>query len=141
MVQALGGEIVHDPANTEVGTYELSLTEEGEIDPLLGHLPRSFHAQMGRKDRAERLPDGVANLASSDRAPYQALRIPGKPIWASQFHPELNRAENKLRFEQYLEGYSSHLTPEEQREALSGFLESSPEVHSLLERFLEIVFE
>jgi GMP synthase (glutamine-hydrolysing) len=79
LVAALGGEIGHDPANTEVGTYELWLTEEGRTDPVLGGLPDHFPAQMGRKDRALSLPDGVIHLASSERCPYQAFRIPGRP--------------------------------------------------------------
>ncbi len=141
IVQALGGEIVHDPANTEVGTYELKLTVDGQSDPLLGDLPCTFLAQMGRKDRASRLPDGVLHLASSERAPFQALRIPGRPIWASQFHPELDRSENKLRYAQYLDGYSTHLSQEEQEKALNGFTESSPQVLSLLSRFLELISE
>ena len=30
----MNGEVIHDPENTEVGTYELELTEEGAEDPL-----------------------------------------------------------------------------------------------------------
>ena len=87
LVQALGGSIVHDPVNVEVGTYDLCLTGEGLEDPLLGRLPSVFAAQLGRKDRAERLPDGVLHLASSQRSLYQSFRIPNRPIWATQFHP------------------------------------------------------
>ena len=42
LVEALGGEIIHDPDNTEVGTYEVSLTEEGCADELFGQLPSTF---------------------------------------------------------------------------------------------------
>jgi GMP synthase (glutamine-hydrolysing) len=67
LVEALGGSIEHDPASIEVGTYEVALTDEGENDPLFGQLPPVFWAQLGRKDRAERLPEGCPNLASSER--------------------------------------------------------------------------
>lgn len=140
MVTALGGEIIHDPENTEVGTYELTLTKDGQQDSLLGELPTTFLAQMGRKDRAARLPDGVLHLASSARCPFQALRIPDQPIWAAQFHPELDRHENRRRFEQYMKDYAPYMSPEARQEALESFQESSPEVLGLLRRFLRLVF-
>jgi GMP synthase (glutamine-hydrolysing) len=139
MVEALGGRIVHDPRNTQVGTYKLELTEEGARDPLLGILPGSFWAQLGRKDRADWLPDGVSNLAKSDHAPYQAFRVPGKPVWAFQFHPELSCGENRDRYMLYLKGYSAFMTPEEKAEAMNRFRES-PETEQLLPRFRELVF-
>ena len=136
---ALGGEIVHDSAATEVGTYELELTEAGRKDELLGHLPPRFLAQLGRKDRAARLPAGVRNLAASERCPYQAFRVPGQPVWATQFHPELDARTNKDRFMRYLDGYSMHMTPEEKRTALQRYHES-PEASRLLPAFLRLLF-
>lgn len=136
---ALGGEIVHDPPATEVGTYQLQLTAAGREDPLLGSLPPRFMAQLGRKDRASRLPDGCVNLAASERCPMQAFRVPGQPVWATQFHPELDADSNRQRYLRYLEGYSEHMTSEEQREALERYRDS-PETVRLLPRFLELVF-
>jgi GMP synthase (glutamine-hydrolysing) len=140
LVQALGGEIVFDPDNAEVGTRELTLTEEGRRDPLTSELPDPFLAQLGRKDRAATLPEGVLGLASSTCCTYQALRILDKPIWASQFHPELDYEENLRRFEQYMEGYAQHMSAEERRLTIAGFRPSSPEVPDLLRRFLLLVF-
>ncbi len=136
---ALGGEIVHDPSSTEVGTHEVQLTAAGEKDELLGSLPPRFMAQLGRKDRAARLPEGVSNLASSRRNPHQAFRVPGQPVWATQFHPELDARTNRDRFMRYLDGYSRHMTPQERREALECFHES-PETAALLPAFLRLVF-
>ncbi len=76
LVEALGGEVIHEPKNTEVGTYQINLTDAGREDPLLSSLPDSFPAQLGRKDRANRLPEDVPNLAFSDASPDQAFRIP-----------------------------------------------------------------
>jgi GMP synthase (glutamine-hydrolysing) len=138
MVRALGGEIVHDPARTEVGSYTLRLTDAGRADELFRVLPASFCAQMGHKDRATAHPPGIPNLASSVLSPLQALRIPGKPIWASQFHPELDRATNEDRFRHYLKGYAPHLSKADRDEALASFRES-PEASSLLTRFVRTV--
>lgn len=139
MVRALGGEIVHDPETTEVGTLELALTAEGRSDPLLGQLPERFTAQLGRKDRAARMPDGVPNLAASDLNPHQALRLPGRPVWATQFHPELTGEENRARFERYLASYGGHMSDEERQAALACY-RPSPEANSLLRRFVRLVF-
>ena len=139
LVEALGGRVAHDPESTEVGTYEVELTEEGKEDPLFGQLPEVFWAQLGRKDRAVRLPEGVPNLASSALCTYQALRVPGRPVWASQFHPELDGSTNRERYLFYLSGYSDHMTPEEREEALDRF-QSSPDTLGLLRGFVELVF-
>lgn len=139
LVEALGGSIVYDPLMMEVGSYELELTDAGEQDQLLGTLPPRFTAQMGHKDRAERLPDGVVNLASSRQSPIQAFHIPETPIWATQFHPELDWQTNKGRFLRYAEGYSSHMAPDEFQTTLQTF-RPSPESNRLLARFLRLVF-
>ena len=140
LVVALGGEIVHDAENMEVGTYEVTLTDEGAEDELFGTLPRTFPAQLGRKDRAADRWDGVLGLARSRSCPVQALRIPGKPVWASQFHPELDRESNQGRFERYVEGYAALMSPEELEATLESFRDS-PEANDLLRRFLELVLE
>ena len=139
LVEALGGRIVHDPANVEVGTYELDLTPAGCRDPLLGELPARFAAQLGRKDRADRLPDGVIHLAASERSPFQSFRIPDRAIWAIQFHFELDLRTNRMRFERYLKGYAEHMTEAERRETRRRFRES-PHTGRILSRFLELVF-
>lgn len=139
LVRALGGEIVYDPDTTEVGTFEIELTEEGLRDELTSVLPRAFSAQLGHKDRAERLPPGVIHLASSRLNRYQAFRIPGQPIWATQFHPELDRQTNLQRYQRYLEGYAAVMTEDDREAALERF-EESPDTVQLLPRFLQIVF-
>lgn len=139
LVQALAGEIVHDPVNVEVGTYDLELTEDGVADPLLGRLPPTFAAQLGRKDRAERLPAGVLHLAKSRRSPYQSFRIPDQPIWATQFHPELDLETNRQRFDRYLKGYARHMSEAEREEARRRF-RASPHTEQLLPAFIDLVF-
>jgi GMP synthase (glutamine-hydrolysing) len=139
LVQALGGRVIHDPDCMEVGAFELTLAEDGLDDELFSYLPSQFMAQLGHKDRASRLPRGVVNLAGSGRAPYQALRIPGKPIWATQFHPELTVEDNLLRFERYRDVYAGLYDPQELRALIDGFV-PSPETEELIPRFLETVF-
>jgi GMP synthase (glutamine-hydrolysing) len=139
LVQALGGHIAYAPEQTEVGTYEVTLTAAGRADPLFGRLPDRFRAQLGRKDRATQLPDSVLHLAGSERAPFQALRVPDKPIWATQFHPELTKETNLARFSRYLDGYAASMGADELAAALARF-DESPEANQLIRRFMQRVF-
>ncbi len=139
LVQALGGEVIYDLDATEVGTFELTLTDDGRRDELFGHLPDRFLAQLGHKDRAAGPVDGLPTLAYSDLVPVEALRIPGKPIWATQFHPELDRETNLGRYKCYLDGYAATLSPEELQESLASFRDS-PATADLLQRFVQLVF-
>lgn len=140
LVAALDGEIVHDPAAMEVGTVEIRLTDEGRQDPLLGRLSDVFPAQTGRKDRATGAPPGALHLASSERCPVHAIRIRDRPVWATQFHPELTGEENRARFLRYLDGYGAFMSPEELESTLASF-QSSTEAESLLPAFLSLVFD
>ena len=82
--------MVTDPARAEVGTLKINLTPAGEQDPVFGSLPATFHAQAGHQDTVDPLPADAVLLAASDRA-NQAFRFAGKPIYCTQFHPELSR--------------------------------------------------
>jgi GMP synthase (glutamine-hydrolysing) len=139
LVNALGGEVAYRPDIMEVGTYQLRLSEAGAADELFTSLPPSFAAQLGHKDRAESLPENVLNLALSENADYQALRVPDKPIWATQFHPELSKADNLKRFHIYMEGYADMMSPVEVQLVLNRFADS-PETEDLIPKFLGLVF-
>jgi GMP synthase (glutamine-hydrolysing) len=134
LVKALGGRVEHDEASSEVGSYEVELTEDGREDVILGHLPDRFVAQMGHLDRAVVSPPGTKNLVRSDRCPYQALKVNGAPIWATQFHPELDRETNLDRYRNYIDRYSTDDGAADD----SGFVAlPSPETSRLLPVFLE----
>ncbi|MEJ2580925.1 MAG: type 1 glutamine amidotransferase [Acidobacteriota bacterium] len=130
LVEALGGMVVRDAENAEIGSYEVKLTEAGIKDPLFGQLPEAFVAQMGHFDRAETLPNGAQNLATSSLCTYQAMRVPGKQIWATQFHPELDQRGNRDRCLAYIKEFGNIET----YEALP-----SPEALTILPKFLELV--
>ncbi len=137
LVVAGGGEVIQDPDRAEVGTFELSLTEAGRRDPLLGPLGPTFGGQFGHKDRALRLPAGVVNLASSERAPYQVFRVPGTPILATQFHPELDMEANLHRYRAYLAIYVSD--PSTHQDEVIARSRPTPEASTLLPGWVEEV--
>ena len=136
LVVGLGGSVVTDEEGAEVGTYSLTTTDEARTDPLFCDLPSVFNAQLGHKDRAERLPGGVTNLAASVLCPYQALRIDGAPVYATQFHPELTWADNRTRFERYMAQYGRLFGEAEAQRKLDSH-QPSPEANGLLGRFVD----
>jgi GMP synthase (glutamine-hydrolysing) len=136
LVVGLGGEVVQDEGSAEVGTYALERTAAAAEDPLFCSLPPQFLAQLGHKDMASRMPDGVVNLARSERAPHQALVIPGSPVYATQFHPELTWLDNRQRFKRYMEHYGKLFGQAEAQRRLDAHL-PSPEANTLLRRFRE----
>jgi GMP synthase (glutamine-hydrolysing) len=74
----------------EFGWREVSLTDAGRADPLLGHLPGAFPIFQWHSDTFT-LPEGAVHLAASGCAPSQAFRI-GRAAYATQFHFEASRA-------------------------------------------------
>jgi GMP synthase (glutamine-hydrolysing) len=138
LVVALGGEVASEPERAEVGSYLLSPTAQAAADPLFCGLPDQFVAQMGHKDSALRLPGGVEWLARSPRCPFQALRVAGTRVWATQFHPELSDRDNVRRFERYWEMYVHVFGLERATEIVNGH-RPSPESNDLLARFGALV--
>lgn len=134
LVVALGGEVRPDPPGSEVGSYELELMPEASEDPLFSTLPAQFVAQEGHKDRALSLPSQLVHLARSERCPYQAVRVAGKPVWATQFHPELSGDENAQRFARYFELYKHVFGEEVARQKLES-MRPSEASNALLAHF------
>lgn len=82
----LGGTISRDfPEDT--GPTEVTLTDAGRADPLLGSLSPTFTALTAHKEGTETLPTGAVLLATNDECPVQAYRV-GDRLYATQFHPE-----------------------------------------------------
>jgi GMP synthase (glutamine-hydrolysing) len=138
MARALGGEVVTDHDLAEVGTRTLQLTEEGLKDPVFGPLGHRFQVQIGHEDIVTSLPPGAVLLASSDTVAHQAFRLEGKPIYCTQFHPELDRAGIIKRIGHYpeylrLAGYTT-------LDEFAAATPETPETEAILRRFLSEVF-
>jgi len=139
MARAMGGRCINDLPNSEVGTIELTLTDAGRNDPLFGQLPLEFAAQAGHEDRVVELPPDAVLLASSNRVAEQAFRFEGKPIYCTQFHPELDRQSMLERVMVYPE-YVARIARVSFDEFVHNVRET-PEVNSLLRRYVELIFE
>lgn len=136
IVLALGGVMVRDRARSEMGSYDLVLAEAARRDPIFSVLPERFVAQVGHNDRAEALPSGVVLYASSDLCPIHAFRVGRLPIWATQFHPELDRDDITHRYITYRAHYAplAANTPIDEDPWIQR-LRPSPDASLLLPRF------
>lgn len=135
MAKALGGEVVTDKAHAELGSIEVRLTEDGHNDPLFAPLGDRFLAPMGHQDCVVRLPPQAVLLASSEKVKNQAFRVAGKPIYGTQFHPELDRTAFIQRIHAYPQ-YVESITGD----ALDVFenkCQETPETDCLLQRFMQ----
>jgi GMP synthase (glutamine-hydrolysing) len=137
MARALGGEVVTDHSRAEVGTAWLELTPEGARDPVFGPLAARFQVLIGHEDIVTELPVGAIRLASSERVENEAFRFDGKPIYATQFHPELSRADIVQR----IAAYPSYLplAGAASLEEFERMTPDTPHAEAILARFLEVV--
>jgi GMP synthase-like glutamine amidotransferase len=93
LVAEAAGGVVRRAAAPEIGWYDVTLTTEGEADPLLGVLPPRFESFQFHYYEWLLPPGGIA-LARSALA-LQAFRLGERPVWGLQFHPEV--VEQDLR--------------------------------------------
>ena len=135
LARALGGTVITDRPNAELGTHEIQLTEAGTEDPLYDGFPSSFRAQLGHNDRVTQLPEGAVNLASTGPCPVQSYKLDGKLVYATQFHPEMSHQENQERAMGYLQVYDVEQTTPDR---LAEMFRPSDEASGLVARFLQL---
>jgi GMP synthase (glutamine-hydrolysing) len=137
----LGGQMMRDPAHREVGSIDLHVTPAAADDPLFAPVPPVFVGQAGHTDRAVATPPGAELLAWSDKCPVNAFRVRGKPVWATQFHPELDPDGVAKRYMRYMEKYPPTDLPPGVPLSEAPFLKSlrpSPHATRLLQRFASL---
>jgi GMP synthase (glutamine-hydrolysing) len=138
MARALGGSVVHDLENAELGVRQITLTDAGNDDPVFGPVGPSFVAMMGHEDRVVSLPGDAVLLATSNRVENQAFRFTGKPIYCTQFHPELDREHFLNRVRAYPE-YIQRIEGVDYDTFASACTET-PAARSVMLRFVQSVF-
>ena len=136
IARAMGGEVVTDHGLAEVGTLWLNLTPEGKKDPVFGPLGDRFRVQIGHEDIVTKLPEGATLLASSSTVEIEAFCFAGRPIYCTQFHPELDRDGIISRIAQYpsylpLTGYDT-------LEEFSAATPETPKTQAILRRFVSV---
>jgi GMP synthase (glutamine-hydrolysing) len=132
------GAVVDRQYAEPVGCVQVTLTPEGQRDPLLGVLPETFDAFVGHKEAISKLPGHAVRLASSPGCPVQAFRI-GSNVYATQFHPELDADGLCTRIDVYK--HAGYFEPERADE-LKALAHRSEASHppAVLRRFVELYF-
>lgn len=139
LAKALGGRVVTDHALAEVGVLPLELTDAGRRDPVFSPLGSPFPVVMGHEDIVTDLPPGAVSLASSSTIENEALVFSGKPIYATQFHAELDRDDLVQRIAAYPPYLK--LTGARSIEEFRAITPETPGSASLLRRFVDEVVE
>ncbi|WP_182864840.1 type 1 glutamine amidotransferase [Rhodopirellula sp. JC639] len=137
MAKALGGEVVTDAAHAELGSIEVRLTRAGREDPLFGPLGDHFLAPMGHQDCVVTLPPQAILLASSEKVQNQAFRVKDRPIYGTQFHPELDRTAFIQRIHAY-PNYVKSITGDS-LEVFEAKVRDTPATDQLLGRFMQLL--
>ncbi|GAA1777447.1 glutamine amidotransferase [Nocardioides hankookensis] len=132
----LRGGVVDRTYGEPISSREITLTDAGREDPLLGTMPPAFDAFLGHKEAVSVLPEGAVLLASSADCPVHAFRL-GHNVYATQFHPELDVEGLCLRIDTY-RGYG-YFEPHEADDLLAMARASHVEHPTrLLSRFVEL---
>ncbi len=101
------GGVIDRTYGEPVSAVEITVTDEGLLDPLLRGLPERFEAFVGHKEACRVLPPSGVLLARSASCPVQMFRV-GRNVYATQFHPELDVAGIITRVHVYRDaGYFS----------------------------------
>lgn len=97
----LGAEVRTSEARTEIGTVALQLTERGAEDPVFSYLGPTFQAQTGHSDHVSEVSAELEVLVGNARVPLQAFKLRDKPVYTTQFHPDMTGAEARDRYLAY----------------------------------------
>jgi len=134
-VLALGGVVENDNSDFEMGSLPIGLTPAAEKDILLHDIKQPFYAITVHRQYSRSAPNGCIELARTKRCCH-AFRIAGKPFWAFQFHPEVDKRRMVERLTAYRKTYtrdSAHLD-----QVLSS-AKDTPQANRLLAKFIRRV--
>lgn len=128
-----GADIQCVDACKEVGTFAVTMREHAAFDPIFSQLPATFKAMLGHQETPVHLPAHIDVFASSDRVEAQAIRVHGKDIWSTMFHPELTLSRMRER----LLMFPHYVSDPAQFEATLRQFEDTPEAGKVLSAFVQ----
>ena len=118
-----------------INCITLDITDAGKRDKLLAGLPEQIDVLLGHKEACDTTPDGASLLMTGSDCPVQMFRV-GKNVYATQFHPEGDAEEFRLRIDTYQGyGYFEAHEADELKERVSR--KPTPHAQEILRRFVE----
>ena len=106
-VLAFGGKILSKDKDYEMGSIPITLTNLATIDPVFSGTPDKFPALSIHRQYALELPAGLDLLAYTSDC-LHSFKLRNKPLWAFQFHPEVDRSTVFQRLAIYKEKYTEN---------------------------------
>lgn len=94
LAKSLGAKVDYHPKGMELGTVNLSVSNEAISDKIFKNLPLSFNVHVVHSQSALTLPKNAVLLASNEHEQNHAFRV-GENAWGVQFHPEYD--ENVMK--------------------------------------------
>ena len=134
-VLAFGGTILSKDSDYEMGSIPIRLTNLAEIDPVFKGTKDNFNALSIHRQYAIELPSNLDLLAYTDQC-LHSFKLRNKPLWAFQFHPEVDRATVFKRLAIYKEEYTNS---EDEFQSVLDSLVETPESHNLMLNFVNRV--
>ncbi len=134
-VKELGGEIIDDKENMEMGLYEIFLHDNAKEDLLFHDYSSPFWAVSGHKERAITLPENAIHLGYSTLCPYHIFTFENKPFYAFQFHPEVDRKDLVSRITRYQERYLDN--DDSLQKIIDTAIHETPESNLIVKNFVD----
>ncbi|NNE37045.1 MAG: glutamine amidotransferase [Gammaproteobacteria bacterium] len=133
------GKYLGTPISTkygeDVGCVTLDITEAGTQDALLEGFPAQIDVLLGHKEAVDATPEGATLLISGHDCPVQMFRM-GENVYATQFHPEADAEEFKVRIDTYQHhGYFQPREADALKERVG--IKPTPYAQKILRRFVE----
>lgn len=114
-VEELGGKVILDETNKEIGMIRITLTDECQNDLLLYDYPKQFWSVSGHQERAASIPQDAKTLGLTTLCPYHIIAFKNKPFYGFQFHPEIDRKVLHDRLHRY---HTRYLNEAEEMQAI-----------------------
>ncbi|TCI04732.1 type 1 glutamine amidotransferase [Corallincola luteus] len=134
-VVALGGEVIRDETDYEMGTIPISLTAAAQTDPLFHDTTNPFYAVSVHRERAPEIPENCTLLAETAPCSH-SFKVNNAPFWTTQFHPEVDRQVLIDRLSLYAHKYTQNSA---QLHAVLSSAVETPESNALLRKFIDRV--
>jgi len=132
LAEAIGGDgTVRRSPTPELGWFDI---HHDGTDPILTGIDKKFRTFLSHFDEVSPDLSGVNVLASSQRCPVQAFRVPNKPLWGVQFHAEM-ALEEATRLVRKRVGVDPRL-PGDPEEVLKDAMDSSSLVKRVVHNFV-----
>mgnify|MGYP001182791423 FL=1 len=134
-ILAFGGKVLSKNKDYEMGSIPIKLTNLAEIDPVFKGVKDGFPALSIHRQYSINLPKNLDLLAYTEQC-LHSFKLRDKPLWAFQFHPEVDRATVFKRLAIYKKEYTES---EEQFQQVLDSLVETPESHNLMLNFVNRV--